>query len=72
MDGRLTGGVGGEAAEDEAGEGLLGHLGLPPPRRELAVARGGDQALEVVGWGALWCQLCPVKDAAPILPIAVF
>ena len=21
---------------------------------------------------ALWCQLCPVRDAAPILPIAVF
>ena len=21
---------------------------------------------------ALWCQLCPVKDAAPVLPIAVF
>ena len=72
--GEGAGGAGAVEAEalGEGGEGGEEHLAehLPPLLAGHKVTvewrPGGG------GGDPLWCQLCPVKDEAPVLPIAVF
>ena len=52
-------------------------LELPVEGQEDTEGCTGDQLADtekatILPTTPLWCQLCPVKDAAPIQPIAVF